>query len=114
MTSTSAAVSLRPAGLPARSHPAGWPSAPAPAIRAMPAAPVGEPLPEARRVLGVIARPGQESADLGALVYAFGRGGASLALLRLARGEAASLNSPCPPLETVRLWELHAAAWLRV
>ena len=112
MTSTSAAVSLRPAALPARSHPASWPSAPAPAIRAMPAAPVGEPLPEARRVLVVIARPGQESADLGALVYAFGRGGASLALLCLTRGEASSLNSTCEPLETVRLWELQVAAGL--
>ncbi len=112
MTSTSAAVSLRPAALPARSHPASWPSAPAPAIRAVPAAPVGEPLPEARKILVVIARPGQESADLGALLYAFGRRGASVALLCLTRGETSSLNSTCEPLETVRPWELQVAAGL--
>jgi LmbE family N-acetylglucosaminyl deacetylase len=91
MTTTSAAVSLRPPALPA---------------------PVSEPLPRAERVLGVISRPGQESADLGALLYAFGRRGASLALLCLTRGEASSLNSTCEPLETVRPWELQVAAGL--
>ena len=69
-------------------------------------------LPWARNVLAVIARPGQESADLGALLYAFGRSGARLALLCLTRGEASPLNSTCERLETVRPWELQVAAGL--
>ena len=44
-------------------------------------------------MLVVTARPGQESADLGGLLYAFRRSGASLALLCLTRGEASPLNS---------------------
>jgi N-acetylglucosamine malate deacetylase 2 len=107
MTSTSAAVSLRPAAPRAT----GWPSAAVPAIRAVPAAPA-EPLPRASKILAVIARPGQESADLGALLYAFGRRGARVALLSLTRGEASPLNSTCEPLETVRPWELQVAAGL--
>ena len=43
----------------------------------------GRPLPRARHVLAVTARPGQESADLGRLLYAFRCRGASLALLSL-------------------------------
>ena len=81
------------------------------AIQAMPAA-TTESLPAAGSLLAVIARPGQESADLGALLYAFGRRGARLALLCLTRGEASRLNSTCEPLETVRLWELQVAAGL--
>jgi N-acetylglucosamine malate deacetylase 2 len=107
MTSTSAAVSRRPSALPA----AGRPTATVPGIRAVPAA-AAERLPPARKVLAVIARPGQESAELGALLYAFGRRGASLALLSLTRGEASALNSTCEPLETVRPWELQVAAGL--
>jgi LmbE family N-acetylglucosaminyl deacetylase len=107
MTSTSAAVSLRPSALPAT----GWSTATMPAIRAVPAA-AAEPLPPAKKVLAVIARPGQESAELGALLYAFGRRGASLALLSLTRGEASALNSTSEPLETVRPWELQVAAGL--
>ncbi|MGH3295033.1 MAG: hypothetical protein ACRDP7_24865, partial [Trebonia sp.] len=45
-------------------------------------------LPSAVRVLAVTARPGQESADLGGLLYAFRRTGASLSLLCLTRGKA--------------------------
>ena len=41
----------------------------------------GRPLPRAGHVLAVTARPGQESADLGRLLYAFRRRGASMALL---------------------------------
>ena len=41
------------------------------------------PLPGAGRVLAVTARPGQESADLGGLLFAFRRAGASLSLLCL-------------------------------
>ena len=69
-------------------------------------------LPWARNVLAVIARPGQESAGLGALLYAFRRRGARLALLCLTRGEASPLNSTCERLETVRPWELQVAAGL--
>ncbi len=53
----------------------------------------GRVLPWSRNVLAVIARPGRESADLGALLYAFRRRGARLALLSLTRGEASPLNS---------------------
>jgi len=67
------------------------------------------PLPRAEKVLAVIARPGQESADLGALLYAFRRGGASLALLCVTRGEASPLNSTSERLETRRPWELLVA-----
>jgi N-acetylglucosamine malate deacetylase 2 len=78
------------------------------------------PLPRARRVLAVIARPGQESAELGALLYAFRRTGARLALLSVTRGEASPLNSSRERLETRRPWELQVAAavlgvsWLTV
>ena len=78
------------------------------------------PLPRAKHVLAVIARPGQESADLGALLYAFRRTGARLALLSVTRGEASPLNSTRERLETRRPWELQVAAavlgvsWLTV
>jgi N-acetylglucosamine malate deacetylase 2 len=62
-------------------------------------------------VLVVTARPGQESADLGGLLYAFRRGGSSLDLLCLTRGEASPLNSSWSArLESVRPWELQLAA----
>jgi N-acetylglucosamine malate deacetylase 2 len=103
----SAAVSLPPATRrPDR------PPVPAVAMRVVPAARVGEPLPPAGSVVAVIARPGQESADLGALLYAFARRGARVALLSLTRGEASPLNATCEPLETVRPWELQVAAGL--
>ena len=77
----------------------------------MPVAPAARQLPRAGTVLVVTARPGQESADLGGLLYAFRRAGASLALLCLTRGEASSLNSTwCARLEAVRPWELQLAA----
>jgi LmbE family N-acetylglucosaminyl deacetylase len=81
-------------------------------IRAVPEAPAGEPLPPARTVVAVTARPGQESADLGALLYAFSRCGAHVALLCLTRGEASPLNTTYEPLEAVRPWELQIAAGL--
>ena len=59
----------------------------------MPVTQAGRELPRAGNVLVVTARPGQESADLGGLLYAFRRAGASLALLCLTRGEASPLNS---------------------
>jgi LmbE family N-acetylglucosaminyl deacetylase len=69
-------------------------------------------LPEAGTVLAVTARPGPESADLGALLYAFGQAGARLALLSLTRGEASPVNSTRSRLEAVRPWELQLASWL--
>jgi N-acetylglucosamine malate deacetylase 2 len=67
-------------------------------------------LPKAVSVLAVTARPGQESADLGGLLYAFRRAGTSLSLLCLTRGEGAAQNSVCVRLEAVRPWELQLAA----
>jgi N-acetylglucosamine malate deacetylase 2 len=72
----------------------------------------GGPLPWAGHVLAVTARPGEESAELGRLLYAFRRRGASLALLTLTRGEASPLNSTCERLEIIRPWELQVAAGL--
>jgi LmbE family N-acetylglucosaminyl deacetylase len=66
--------------------------------------------PRAASVLAVTARPGQESADLGGLLYAFRRAGASLSLLTLTRGEAAAQNSGSARLEAVRPWETQLAA----
>ena len=67
-------------------------------------------LPSAVRVLAVTARPGQESADLGGLIYAFRRSGAGLSLLCLTRGEAAARNSGTARLEAARPWEVQMAA----
>jgi N-acetylglucosamine malate deacetylase 2 len=69
-------------------------------------------LPTARNLLGVVARPGQESVELGGLLYAYRRSGARLALLCLTRGEASPLNSSLDRLETLRPWELQVAAGL--
>jgi LmbE family N-acetylglucosaminyl deacetylase len=70
-------------------------------------------LPGARNVLAVIARPGQESVDLGAMLHTFRRRcGARLALLCLTQGEASPLNSTCERLETIRSFELQVATGL--
>jgi LmbE family N-acetylglucosaminyl deacetylase len=58
----------------------------------------------------VTARPGQESADLGGLLYAFRRSGARLSLLSLTRGEAADCNAGSARLEAIRPWETQLAA----
>jgi N-acetylglucosamine malate deacetylase 2 len=70
------------------------------------------PLPPAASVLAVIARPGQESADLGAVLAAFHLTGARLSVLCLTRGEASELNSTPDRLEAIRPWELQVAAGL--
>jgi N-acetylglucosamine malate deacetylase 2 len=69
----------------------------------------GGALPAATAVLAVTARPGQESAELGGILLAFRRAGASLSLLCLTRGEAAA-NSGAARLEAVRPWEVQMAA----
>jgi LmbE family N-acetylglucosaminyl deacetylase len=71
---------------------------------------IADSLPSAVRVLAVTARPGQESADLGGLLYAFRRSGASLSLLCLTGGEAAARSSGAPRLEAARPWEVQMAA----
>lgn len=77
----------------------------------MPMAAVGELSAPGGNVLVVTARPGQESADLGGLLYAFRRNGSRLGLLCLTRGEASPLNSTWSArLESVRPWELQLAA----
>jgi N-acetylglucosamine malate deacetylase 2 len=70
----------------------------------------GNLLPRAFSVLAVTARPGQESADLGGLLFAFRCVGASLSLLCLTRGEAAARSSAAGRLEAVPPWELQLAA----
>ena len=77
-----------------------------------PAALASNGLPRAGTVLAVTPRPGCESADLGALLYAFGQAGARLALLSMTRGEASPVNSTRNRLETVRPFELQLASWL--
>ncbi|MGH3266332.1 MAG: PIG-L family deacetylase [Trebonia sp.] len=67
-------------------------------------------LPSALRVLAVTARPGQESADLGGLLYAFRRSGASLSLLCLTRGDGAGQRPRNERLEAARPWEVQMAA----
>lgn len=117
MTSASPAVPFGSAEALGRANifQAGWLAVHAPKnagrrpARAGRAAP-GAPLPQARRVLAVTARPGLESADLGGVLHAFRRAGAHVALLCLTRGEASPLNSTCQRLEVIRPWELHAAA----
>src|ERR1700729_266300 len=66
--------------------------------------------PRAASVLVVTARPGQESADLGGLLFAFRRAGASLSLLCLTRGENASGRDGSTRLEAARPWEVQMAA----
>lgn len=72
--------------------------------------PVVAALPTADSVLAVIARPGQESEELGGLLYAFRQAGASVSLLCMTRGEASPHNSARARLEAIRPWELQLAA----
>ncbi|HEY6494692.1 MAG TPA: PIG-L family deacetylase [Trebonia sp.] len=71
---------------------------------------IPDSLPGAVRVLAVTARPGQEAADLGGLLYAFRRSGASLSLLCLTMGEVSSRNFGAARLEAARPWEVQTAA----
>ncbi len=117
MISASLAVPLWRAAAPGRAGilQAGWLAVHAPKAARRPLdRPVrvvlGAPLPAAGRILAVTARPGQESADLGGVLYAFRRTGVRLALLCLTRGEASPLSSTSQRLEEIRPWELQAAA----
>jgi LmbE family N-acetylglucosaminyl deacetylase len=71
---------------------------------------IAGPLASAVRVLAVTARPGQESADLGGLLYAFRQSGASLSLLCLTRGEGPTQSSGTARLEAARTEEVQMAA----
>lgn len=78
---------------------------------AVPMAAADDPSAPVGHVLVVTARPGQESADLGGVLYALRRRGAWLGLLCLTRGEASPLNSTWSArLEAVRPWEVQLAA----
>ena len=80
------------------------------AVQGIALAPITDSLPGAVRVLAVTARPVQESADLGGLIYAFRRSGAALSLLCLTRGEAAAGNAGTARLEAARPWEVQMAS----
>lgn len=84
--------------------------APAPDPPRTTGTPVADALPTAGSVLAVMARPGQESEELGGLLQAFRGAGASLSLLCLTRGEASPRNSARVRLEAIRPWELQLAA----
>lgn len=72
-------------------------------------------LPPARSILAVVARPGDESSYLGAILDAFRAGGGALSALAFTRGEASPYNESIERLETVRLFEFeHAASALRI
>jgi LmbE family N-acetylglucosaminyl deacetylase len=61
-------------------------------------------------VLAVTARPGQESTELGGLLYAFRRSGASLSLLCLTTGKTTGPGSGNERLAAARPWEVQMAA----
>lgn len=75
----------------------------------------GEPgrlhmLPEAKSVLAVVARPGDEACYLGAVLDAFHRAGSDVSVLAFSRGEASPYNESMERLGVVRPFEFDAAA----
>lgn len=68
------------------------------------------PLPSWSSVLAVVAHPDDESFGLGAVLDAFGRAGATLAVLCLTRGESSTLHGVAGDLTTLRAAELREAA----
>jgi LmbE family N-acetylglucosaminyl deacetylase len=71
---------------------------------------VETPLPSWSSVLAVVAHPDDESFGLGAVLDAFGRAGATLAVLCLTRGESSTLHGVTGDLTTLRAAELREAA----
>lgn len=69
-------------------------------------------LPEARGVLAVVARPGDESYYLGGVLDAFRKGGAAVGVLCLTRGENSPYNDSMEPLETIRRFEFEVAMFV--
>ena len=72
----------------------------------------GVALPSWSSVLAVVAHPDDESFGLGAVLSAFSREGADVAVLCLTQGEASTLRGVPGDLDRVRADELEAAATL--
>ncbi|MDN3358268.1 PIG-L family deacetylase [Actinomadura sp. DC4] len=70
----------------------------------------GTALPEARSVLAVVARPGDEACYLGAVLDAFRRGGSQVSVLAFSRGDESPYNDSMEQLEVIRPFELDRAA----
>lgn len=75
----------------------------------------GEPgwlrvLPEAKSVLAVVARPGDEACYLGAVIDAFHCAGSDVSVLAFTRGDASPYNDTMERLGEVRPFEFDAAA----
>src|SRR3954467_1320020 len=68
------------------------------------------PLPEARSVLAVVARPGDEACYLGAVLDAFRGCGSQVSVLAISRGEESPYNDSMERLGLIRPFELDAAA----
>jgi LmbE family N-acetylglucosaminyl deacetylase len=67
-------------------------------------------LPEARSVLAVVARPGDEACYLGAVLDAFRGCGSQVSVLAISRGEESPYNDSMERLGLIRPFELDAAA----
>ncbi len=67
-------------------------------------------LPSADSVLAVVARPGDESCYLGAVLETFGRQGCELGVLAFTRGDESPYNDSMQMLDSIRLFEFEAAA----
>jgi len=67
-------------------------------------------LPEARSVLAVVSRPGDEACYLGAVLDAFRRGGSDVSVLAFTRGDASPYNDSMERLGAIRPFEFDAAA----
>jgi LmbE family N-acetylglucosaminyl deacetylase len=67
-------------------------------------------LPEARSVLAVVARPGDEACYLGAVLDEFGAHGSTVSILALTCGDDSPYNASMEPLTAIRPFEFDAAA----
>jgi LmbE family N-acetylglucosaminyl deacetylase len=67
-------------------------------------------LPEARSVLAVVARPGDEACYLGAVLDAFRAAGSQVSVLAFSRGDESPYNDSMERLGSIRPFELDAAA----
>jgi LmbE family N-acetylglucosaminyl deacetylase len=69
-----------------------------------------ERLPDAKCVLAVVARPGDEACYLGAVLDAFRRNGSQVSVLAISRGDASPYNDSMARLTAIRPFEFDAAA----
>jgi LmbE family N-acetylglucosaminyl deacetylase len=67
-------------------------------------------LPEAKSVLAVVARPGDEACYLGAVLDAFRCGGSQVSVLAISRGDGTPYNDTMELLRSIRPFEFDAAA----